>query len=242
MISYKNEELEINDMKDEISSSKLCYFNLLKDDNLVHIFRFLCLFDRLIFCSLNRLLFFKIKSRHYYYNLSQKNSEKYITNKEFNKKLNSRVVNKGLQIGVNIHFFENNINSSMLDGIHSVSIYRFNFKHVNNIESLGNVKKLTISSGYNLYDVSMFRNIETLMLLNCRSITDVSMLGNIRYLYLRGCKSITDVSNLGRVHHLDLAWCDNITDICCIIFGKCRFLKSIRCKCNLSEVRVGVSN
>ena len=187
-------------------------------------------------------------------NLDRLKSFEYYNNVLFRNKINSLIINRHLQLTLNLKYFSavenvSDIGLENLNNLYSLDLYG---TFVSNVNCLKNCHILKLTHCEYIKDISMLVNIHSLDLSWCHMVTDVSMLGKVRHLKLIGCRNIQDFSKLGSVYDLDISltnisdlkplqtvqklilhFCQNITDI--ISLDKVKIL-SIGYNNNISDV------
>jgi len=158
--------------------------------------------------------FKEYKKKFLYWKFNQKYSFKYYSDIDFFNYINNEIIVCGnKQLSLKIRNLDDIVDVNHLGNVHSLDLSSCKNITDEGIKNLGKIYKLNLSSCYNITDVNHLRDVHTLILSSCYGITDEGIKHLDKVFNLDLCNTrIRNISNLGNVYNLNLRLCVNILD------------------------------
>ncbi len=204
---------------------------------------FLSYDDYHYFLNTSKLHFSHLKRRTIVFQLTERRSEQYMKDKEFQELLLSKVEDGWKQIRINkliIHYtssYDANVphDSSYFDfqleklsyeerGIVKTlppvspkkkELKLFKFLKLQDVTTLSHLSKLQISYSVYFEDISPIKNVPDLTFYSCSALSDLSVLrgDKNKVINLILCGKLTDIHSLSRFRRVTVSHCDSLVDV-----------------------------
>ncbi len=205
--------------------------NLLPDPVYSEIQASLSKADYRYFINSSKVVFGEVKRKTVYFNLNPSNSEKYLDDADFRRKILSLIENGWRQIALHISWTSNK-KISLTVPIHSL-IYEQPLRSVRDLDHLTNVESMILYPSF--HEIPPLMTLKHLTLENTDQMSPLSNLSHLTSISINLINNKEDLLPLQFIKHLKINNCDRIEDFSILGDGK-QISLSLGNACNLTNV------